>query len=80
MTEQGGQPRGCRPVSTPEWAALARSAPRDIQIGDGVRVERGSASRSLTDEQLGDCDHRDQCDHREPRKTVAECRSAVSNA
>jgi hypothetical protein len=66
------------PVS--DWAALAGRSAGDIQTRQGVRVEGLAGNRTLAQQQLSDRDHRDQRDHREPRKTVAECRSAMSNA
>ncbi len=51
-----------------------------MQTREHVGVEGVSADGSLAQEQFGNRDHRDQSDHREPRETVAECRSAMSNA
>ena len=61
-------------------AALTGSSSGGMHPCEGVRVEGIAGDGSFAQEQLGNRDHRDQCDHREPRKTVAECGSAMSNA
>ena len=68
------------PCLAPGPASLAGRSQRDIQTREGVLVEGLAAARILAQEQFSDRDHRDQRDHREPRKTVAECRSAMSYA
>ena len=80
ITEQGGGADAAAlfHVRTGQW--LSGRSHGDVQTREGVRIEDLTAARRLAKEKFSDSDHRDQRNHREPRKTVAECRSAVSNA
>jgi hypothetical protein len=62
------------------FKVLTGYSPGHVQPRGGLRAGRVVVDRGLAQEQFGDRDHRDQRDHREPRKTVAECRSAMSNS
>ena len=62
------------------WAALAARAPDQVKIRDRVGVEWVVADLGFALERLGDHEHRDQREHREPRAAVAEQSGAMSDA
>ena len=62
------------------WPAIAARTPRPVEIRDCVGVERVVAGLRFALERLGDHEHRDQREHREPRAAVAEQSGAMSDA
>lgn len=65
-------------------SALAADSPHHVQTRDAVGVARGAGNRSLGAglalQDVGECERRNQCDHREPRDPVAQRRSTISDA
>ena len=60
--------------------ALGPRAPGHVETRDGVGVAAVVEGRALALDELGDGEHRDEHDHREPGKAVEECRGDVPDA
>ena len=63
-----------------DWTALAGYSAGYIQMLEGIGVVGVGVDRGVALKCFGDRDHRNQRDHREPRKAVAECGGAMSDS